>query len=237
MLGYKVPPVVTTRSRPTAVHGRSNATTRKPRGKHTVSARATCACISLCSSEQEIANKTSPVPSSELATPSISSAVDGSFEYMTSAEVEQAFNQHKAEFMLPENCLLTNSCKHQSGQEIETPKASSSSEEAPSSSPAEYMSTAEFEEAFDQDKSEFVCAGKNYLWSAETYKRPDSPLQPFFWLAGPDQVSAAEVVASTGPMSSSRIENDGDDDILYASSVEEQEFDKDKSKVVPCVRV
>ena len=155
---------------------------------------------------------------------------------LTSAEVEQAFNQDKAEFVLPENCLLTNSCKHQSGQEIETGKASSSSEATPSSSPAD-MSTTEVKEAFDQDKSEFVCAGKNYLWSAETYKRPDSSLQPFFWLTGPDQVSVAEVAASTGPMSSSRIGNDDDDGILYASSAEEQGFDKDKSKVVPCVRV
>ena len=184
---------------------------------------------SLCSSEQAgqeiVANKTS-------RTPSISSAVeDGSFEYMTSAGVEQAFDQ---EFVRPENCLSTSNCE-QSGKEIEN-KASSSSEATPSSSPAEYMSTAEVEEAFDQDKSEFVCAGKSYLWSAETYER-DSP-QPFFWLAGPDQEPAAEVAASTGPMSSSRIGNDDDDGILYASSVEEQGFDKDKTKVLPgCVCV
>ena len=177
--------------------------------------------ISLCSREEEVANKTSS--SGELATPSISSAVDdGSFEYMTSAEVERAFDQNKSEFLCPENCLLTSSCE-QSGQEIEN---KASSEATPSSSPAEYMNTAEVEEAFDQDKSEFVYAGKNHLWSAETYEK-DSP-QPFFWLAGPDQESAAEVAASTCPMSSSRIGNDGDDEILYASSVEEQGFDKYK---------
>ena len=154
---------------------------------------------------------------------------DGSFEYMISTEVEEAFNQNKSEFVRPENCSSTSNCE-QSGQEIEN-KASSSSEATPSSSPAEYMSTAEVEEAFDQDKSEFVCAGKNYLWSAETYER-DLP-QPFFWLAGPDHGPAAEAAASTGPMSSSRIGNN--DGILYASSVEEQRFDKDKSKVVPCM--
>ena len=179
---------------------------------------------SACSSEQAgqeiVANKTS-------RTPSISSAVeDGSFEYMTSVDVEQAFNQNKSEFVCSENYLLSSSCE-QSGQKMENKAAS---EATPSSSPVEYMSTAEVEEAFDQDKSEFVCAGKSYLWSAETYER-DSP-QPFFWLARPDHEPATEVAVSTGSMSSSRIGNDDDDGILYTSSVEEQGLDKDKSKVV-----
>ena len=107
---------------------------------------------SACSSEQAgqeiVANKTS-------RTPSISSAVeDGSFEYMTSVDVEQAFNQNKSEFVCSENYLL--SSWEQSGQKMENKAAS---EATPSTSPAEYMSTAEVEEAFDQDKSELIlCA-------------------------------------------------------------------------------
>ena len=104
---------------------------------------------------------------------------DGSFEYMTSAKFEQAFDQDRSEFVVPEKYFLTSSCE-QSGQEIENKIIKHHHHEAtPSSGPAEYMSTAEVEEAFDQDKSEFVCAGKNYLWSAETYTRPDSP-QPSY---------------------------------------------------------